>query len=142
MSDAWIAFQDSRSLRLGSTWEWMSTNHLPSVSSDEALCALQQLLPRASAIYPSLNRWSFIGASAGLRAMPPLTSNGSLPLMGCVDEFVRGNCSSKYWLFGGLGARGLLYHAWLGKLMAQAVLSCCEEVIPCELTSWKTRHQK
>ena len=94
-------------------------------------------MPKAYAVYPGLSKWAFNGASAGLRAMPPLTGNGSLPLLGQIDDFIGQNHESKFWLFSGLGSRGLLYHAWLGKLMAQAVLSCDEDVIPSELTSWK-----
>ncbi|XP_038879763.1 uncharacterized protein LOC120071512 [Benincasa hispida] len=137
LSDAWLAIQGPRSLCMGSTWEWKSTNSSPEVSEEESSRALAELLPKVSAIYPSIKEWSFIKARAGLRAMPPLTPHGSLPLMGCIDEIVRHNSSCKYWLFGGLGSRGLLYHGWLGKLTAQAVLSCNEELIPSELTSWK-----
>lgn len=74
--------------------------------------------------------------------MPPLTANGSLPLLGCVNDFVGDNCTSNYWLFGGLGSRGLLYHAWLGNLMAQAVVSCNEQLIPSELIAWKNIKQQ
>ncbi|KAK1549784.1 hypothetical protein Q3G72_007787 [Acer saccharum] len=137
LSDAWLAVQGSRSLLIGSTWEWKSRNSSPYVSIDEALKALEELLPKASAIYPGIKNWRFTRARAGLRAMPPLTSNGSLPLLGCIDDLVSENSSCKYWLFGGLGARGLFYHGWLGNLMAQAVLSCNEHIIPSELTSWK-----
>ncbi|XP_057968371.1 uncharacterized protein LOC131157921 isoform X2 [Malania oleifera] len=142
LSDAWLAFQERRSVYVGSTWEWRSRNYSPNVSPQEASNALQELLPKASAIYPSLSSWIFTGARAGLRAMPPLTPHGSLPLLGCVDDFVGQNRSCKYWFFGGLGARGLLYHGWLGKLIAQAVISCNEEVIPQELTSWKKSSNK
>ena len=126
---------------MGSTWEWKSRNSSPDVSAEEAGEALKELLPKARAVYPVLKDWKFAGARAGLRAMPPLTPHGSLPLLGCVDDIVGKNRSSNYWLFGGLGSRGLLYHGWLGKLMAQAVLSCNEELIPHELTSWKKLEQ-
>ncbi|KAJ6372584.1 hypothetical protein OIU76_026985 [Salix suchowensis] len=104
---------------------------------DEASRALQELLPKISAFYPAIRDWTFTKANAGLRAMPPLTAHGSLPLLGCVNNFVGENVAGKYWLFGGLGSRGLLYHAWLGNLMAQAVISCNEQLIPSELTAWK-----
>ncbi|OMO53913.1 hypothetical protein CCACVL1_28244 [Corchorus capsularis] len=55
---------------------------------DEASNALQELLPKASAVYPGLRSWNFAGARAGLRAMPPLTPHGSLPLLGCLDTFL------------------------------------------------------
>ncbi|KAH0970235.1 hypothetical protein GBA52_022391 [Prunus armeniaca] len=141
LSDAWLAVQGPRNLYMGSTWEWKSRNSSPNVCADEATEALNELLPKACAIFPALKDWSFAGARAGLRAMPPLTPHGSLPLLGCVNDIVGENRTSNYWLFGGLGSRGLLYHGWLGKLMAQAVLSCSEELIPDELTSWKKRRQ-
>ncbi|KAB5514549.1 hypothetical protein DKX38_028455 [Salix brachista] len=137
LSDAWLAVQGSRSLYMGSTWEWKSRNSNPNVSMDEASRALQELLPKISAFYPAIRDWTFTKANAGLRAMPPLTAHGSLPLLGCVNNFVGENVAGKYWLFGGLGSRGLLYHAWLGNLMAQAVISCNEQLIPSELTAWK-----
>ncbi|KAJ7979646.1 FAD-dependent oxidoreductase family protein [Quillaja saponaria] len=137
LSEAWLAVQGPYNLHLGSTWEWKSKNSLSKVSADEASNALLELLPKASTIYPAIKDWVFTGARAGLRAMPPLTSYGSLPLLGCIDDVIGGTRTCKYWVFGGLGSRGLLYHGWLGKLMAQAVLCCNEEVIPSELTSWK-----
>ncbi|KAL1363459.1 hypothetical protein AAHE18_03G150700 [Arachis hypogaea] len=141
LSDAWIAVKSPRELHVGSTWEWKSSNSSPSVSPDEASSALTELLPKASVIYPRIMNWDFTGARAGLRAMPPLTSLGSLPLLGCINDIMEGNQTCKYWLFGGLGARGLLYHGWLGNLMAHAVLSSDEGLIPLELTSWKNTIQ-
>ncbi|XP_015954152.1 uncharacterized protein LOC107478530 [Arachis duranensis] len=141
LSDAWIAVKSPRELHVGSTWEWKSSNSSPSVSPDEASSALSELLPKASVIYPRIMNWDFTGARAGLRAMPPLTSLGSLPLLGCINDIMEGNQTCKYWLFGGLGARGLLYHGWLGNLMAHAVLSSDEGLIPLELTSWKNTTQ-
>lgn len=137
LSDVWIAVQGSHSLNVGSTWDWKSRNSSPNVSTDEASEALQQLLPKATNIYPGIKDWIFTGARAGLRAMPPLTPFGSLPLLGCINDVIGRNHTCKYWLFGGLGSRGLLYHGWFGNLMARAVLSCDEMVIPSELTSWK-----
>ncbi|CAN0838545.1 hypothetical protein LINGRAHAP2_LOCUS2212 [Linum grandiflorum] len=137
LSDAWLAIQGRRSLYMGSTWEWQSRNSCPDVSADEASKALEELLPKASAFYPGIRGWSFSGAKAGLRAMPPSTPHGSLPLLGCVNDIVGQNCNSKYWVLGGLGSRGLLYHAWAGKLLARAVLSCNDQLIPPQLVAWK-----
>ncbi|CAH8360197.1 unnamed protein product [Eruca vesicaria subsp. sativa] len=144
LSDAWLAVQGPRDIHMGSTWEWQSRNYSPDVSAEEVSKALAELLPKASAVYPDIDKWEFAGARAGLRAMPPVTSHGSLPLLGCVDQLLGaaegGSC--KFWVFGGLGSRGLLYHGWLGKLIAKAVLCCNEEVIPSELTSWKINRVK
>ncbi|PKA65513.1 hypothetical protein AXF42_Ash005847 [Apostasia shenzhenica] len=131
LSDAWLAFQGPRSLLMGSTWDWGSKNYSPRVLPEEASKAVSDLLPKASAVFPTIKKWEFVKARAGIRAMPPSTAAGSLPLLGCVDT----NC--RYWLVGGLGSRGLLYHGLLGKLIAQAVISDDEAVIPSELTSWK-----
>lgn len=137
LSDVWLAVQGPRDILVGSTWEWKSRNYSSDVSAEEASTALEQLLPKASAIYPKIKDWSFVGAKAGIRAMPPLTSLGSLPVLGRIDDLMVGNHSCQYWFFGGLGARGLLYHGLLGKLMAQAVLFNDETLLPVELTSWK-----
>lgn len=142
LSDAWLAVQNSHSIYMGATWDWKSGNYSRVVSAEEASITLKELLPKASAIYPHIKDWVFSGAVAGVRAMPPLTAtNGSLPLLGCINDFVTGNDNhgAKFWLIGGLGSRGLLYHALLGKLTAKAVLGCTEHVIPFELTSWQNK---
>lgn len=46
-------------------------------------------------------------------------------------------CRVPVWLLVGLGARGLVYHAWLGKLLAAAVASNSEERLPAELLAWR-----
>lgn len=142
LSDAWLAIQGTRELYTGATWEWNSRNYSSNVSEEEASKALQEILPKVCNVYPGIKNWAFTGARAGLRAMPPLTPDGSLPLLGCVDDFVDGDHTCKYWLFGGLGSRGLLYHAWLGKLMAQAVIFGDETLIPSELISWRKNSKK
>ncbi|KAJ3695533.1 hypothetical protein LUZ60_000910 [Juncus effusus] len=140
LSDAWLAFQGPRNVYMGSTWDWNSTNYNPFVSKEESSKAMEELMRKISVIYPEITKWSFVGAKAGLRAMPPLTEIGSVPLLGCLNELirVRGNC--RVWLIGGLGARGLLYHGLLGKLTAQAVVSCDESLIPLEFVDWKRKN--
>lgn len=137
LSNAWLALQGPRNILVGSTWDWNSRNTSREVPAEEASRALDELIQKASIIYPRIKDWAFIEVRAGLRAMPPLTSEGSLPLLGSVDHLLDSNRDCKYWFFGGLGARGLLYHALLGKLMAQAVLRGDESLLPPELTSWK-----
>ncbi|PNT76377.1 hypothetical protein BRADI_1g47557v3 [Brachypodium distachyon] len=138
LSDAWLAFQGPRTVSVGSTWQWKSDNHASTVSDEEAATAMEELLPKASAVYPGISKWDYIRARAGIRAMPPLTANGSLPLLGCLNDVIgtRSNCA--FWLVGGLGARGLLYHGLVGKLTAKAAISGDENMIPSEFTCWKT----
>ncbi len=73
------------------------------------------------------------GVRTGVRALPPRDKYGSLPLAGRVGS------KHNLWVFGGLGARGLVYHAWLGALMAKAVLSDDASVIPEQLQRWCTQ---
>ena len=47
-----------------------------------------------------------------------------------------------WWIVGGLGARGLVYHAWLGKLIAEAILQDSEDNLPSQLLRWKSPKQK
>ncbi|RWW02806.1 hypothetical protein GW17_00034087 [Ensete ventricosum] len=138
LSDAWLAFREPRSVLVGSTWDWNSKDYASSVSEEEASSAMEELMPKASSVYPPIRNWAFVGAQAGLRAMPPLTPYGSLPLLGCVDDIIGENVKCRYWLVGGLGSRGLLYHGLVGKLTAQAVLSSNESVLPSEFTHWKS----
>ncbi|GJN29479.1 hypothetical protein PR202_gb17705 [Eleusine coracana subsp. coracana] len=139
LSDAWMAFQGPRSVSIGSTWQWNSENYASMVSDEEARAAMEELVPKASGVYPGITKWDFVCARAGIRAMPPLTANGSLPLLGCLNDVIgdkiKNNCT--FWLVGGLGARGLLYHGLVGKLTAQAAISCDESLIPSEFTCWK-----
>uniref|UniRef100_A0A453QY50 FAD dependent oxidoreductase domain-containing protein n=2 Tax=Aegilops tauschii TaxID=37682 RepID=A0A453QY50_AEGTS len=98
---------------------------------------MEELLPKASAVYPGISKWDYVRARAGIRAMPPLTANGSLPLLGCLNDVIGERSNSAFWLVGGLGARGLLYHGLAGKLTAKAVISSDENMIPSEFTCWK-----
>ena len=67
-----------------------------------------------------------------MRALPPRDNHGSLPLAGRVDS------NHSLWVVGGLGARGLVYHAWLGSMMAQAVLADDESLLPEQLRRWQS----
>ncbi|KAJ4816389.1 FAD-dependent oxidoreductase-like protein [Rhynchospora pubera] len=139
LSDAWLAFQGPRQVYMGSTWDWNSKIYDQNVSKEECARATEELISRASIFYPEIRRWSLVGAKAGLRAMPPLTENGSVPLLGCLNDLIGDRTNCMFWLVGGLGARGLLYHGLVGKLTSQAAISCDESVIPFEFIDWKKR---
>uniref|UniRef100_A0A7N0U5E4 FAD dependent oxidoreductase domain-containing protein n=2 Tax=Kalanchoe fedtschenkoi TaxID=63787 RepID=A0A7N0U5E4_KALFE len=138
LSDAWLAVQNSCSLYMGATWDWNSRNYSRDVSADEA----SRARPRGASFkgfcyYPSAKDWTFAGAMGGVRAMPPLTANnGSLQLLCSIDDFVTLELGAMALSFGYLEDSGqgvCLYHALLGKVTANAVLSCNEKLIPCEL---------
>ncbi|KAM7472960.1 hypothetical protein LguiA_011143 [Lonicera macranthoides] len=140
LSDAWLAIHGSRELHMGSTWEWNSTNYSQSVPNEEASKAVEELVPKVLAIYPGIKNWNLTGARAGLRAMPPLTSNGSLPLLGRVDDFIGevNQATSKWQMFTGLKSIGILLGILLGNVIAKAVLCFVKENVASQLTEKKS----
>ncbi|KAL3698786.1 hypothetical protein R1sor_012862 [Riccia sorocarpa] len=147
----WLAVQGERDLLLGATKDWGSMNASPHVDNREASSALEKLIRESAPFYPSIKEWEVKGWQAGLRAIPPRSALGSLPLVGCIDELVRRShsevysgqtsnikqtTSTKWWLFGGLGSRGLIHHGWLGDLVAKAVVYRDESLLPQTLKQW------
>jgi hypothetical protein len=120
------------------------------------LAAAQKLLAGAAAVWPPVVAWQVAGVRSGVRALPPRGPQGSIPLVGAWNQPLRSagdprsddstsattmSSSSStpppIWLCVGLGARGLVYHAWLGALVAQGILDGSEQHIPAELLAWK-----
>ena len=110
-----------------------------------ASAAARELVASAAATYPPLGRaeaWRVDVARYGVRANPPRSSLGSLPLVGRVeprDLDARGNRNGverekkNWWYVGGLGARGLVYHGVLGAIVADAALTGDDARVPPEL---------
>ncbi|EIE18262.1 FAD dependent oxidoreductase [Coccomyxa subellipsoidea C-169] len=98
---------------------------------DEVTAAAAELVPRAAGAWPPAARWEMVGVRSGVRALPPRSAQGSLPLAGKLEA------GRKWWVVAGLGARGLVYHAWLGRLIARAVLADDESELPGELRRWQ-----
>lgn len=48
-----------------------------------------------------------------------------------------GEAAGPTWVFVGLGARGLVYHAWLGRCAALAALGSGEAALPPETLEWQ-----
>ncbi|MCP5470238.1 MAG: FAD-binding oxidoreductase [Chlamydiales bacterium] len=71
----------------------------------------QELIPKITPFFPMLEKAEIIECRSGVRA----SSTSRKPLIGKVGE--------KMWFFTGLGSRGLLQHAWLGKRLARAIIS-------------------
>lgn len=83
------------------------------------------------------SNWKVAAVKLGVRALPTrLPHLGSIPYAGRV-ETTTGADTIPCWVIGGLGSRGLLYHAWLGKVVAGGVLSDDEGVLSAELLRWK-----
>ena len=66
-------------------------------------------------------------ARAGVRAAPPRTELGSVPLAARAHT---GAGVRNVWLIGGLGSRGLLYHAILAEWLVDAAVSCDATKLP------------
>ena len=85
---------------------------------------------------------AYAQVKSGVRALPPRGPQGSMPLAGKVPAGSAGQAAAEeqgrsWWFVGGLGARGLVYHAWLGKLVAAAVADGDESRLPPELLRWR-----
>lgn len=58
-------------------------------------------------------------------------------MAGCVDKLVQPlQSETQWWLIGGLGSRGLIYHGWLGERVAAAVTARDVSLIPQELNQF------
>lgn len=147
LGDTWIAAQGSHNLVLGATKEWDNCDTTSNMEAGAAATVRAELFTKAAAFYPPIKNWSLQGTRAGVRAMPPRTPYGKVPLVGCIDDVLTYRPSRKisspyYWIFGGLGSRGLIYHGWLGKKVAEAMVSRNEAFLPRELLQWKPGKKK
>lgn len=86
--------------------------------------AKEQILTKITPFFPSLAEAEIVDCQAGIRAA---TGGFRLPL---VDQI-----TDKVWVITGMGAKGLLYHAWMGKLLAQALLRKNRDLIPLQVRS-------
>ena len=48
----------------------------------------------------------------------------------------------RWWAVTGLGARGLVYHAWLGAVLAEAVFADDESILAPELLRWQPESEE
>ena len=70
-----------------------------------------------------------------MRARPPRSHFGYVPLAGRLGgerapDDVAAAARPAVWMLGGLGSRGLIHHALLGRAMARAVLRRDERELP------------
>ncbi|KAL0055085.1 hypothetical protein WJX82_006839 [Trebouxia sp. C0006] len=102
--------------------------------SDELAQAENLLRPKAEALWSPASTWQVARVRTGVRALPQNTIDGAVPLAGQLPSTPK---DKQRWIVGGLGARGLVYHAWLGKLVAQAVVEGSDACLPSQLRRWK-----
>jgi len=135
---------------------------------EAVVAAAAELLYGAMRVWPLLSRWRIREVRSGVRAMPPRAASSSMPLLGRLEPTLdpkalgiqsyntgsgsplksTGNLGSsitkdgripaKSWLFVGLGARGLLYHALFARQLAAAILLDDEQLLDPELRAWRS----
>ena len=137
----YVAPLSARRLLVGTTKEFGATvedarraGPVDPGADSAAETAAAELVAKASATYPPIEAMDVDIVRYGVRANPPRTPAGSLPLVGRIDGGGDGDgAGSRWWFVGGLGARGLVYHAMLGAHIAEAVARGDPDVIPEEL---------
>lgn len=117
------------SLLAGATFEYDSFEqaHRPA----EAAAAEEALRKPLGALLPHVESERVLGCQAGVRALPPRSHLGYVPIAGKLGGEAGGaSCGPDVWLVGGLGSRGLIHHALIGKATARAVLRREETELP------------
>jgi glycine/D-amino acid oxidase-like deaminating enzyme len=89
---------------IGATYEHQYQNDQPNLEQ-----AALELLPKAAALYPPIDKAQVLLAKAALRVTTP----NHLPLVAKI--------SPKEWIITGLGSKGLLYHGLYAKKLAQLI---------------------
>lgn len=137
VADTWISIQGRRNMIVGATKEWNNPDLSPTVSAEEADAAWAVLSSKARGFFPAISsRWEMVRVRGGVRAVPPRTPLGALPIAGRIASKCLEMADSKdtvFWVFGGLGARGLVYHALVGKQVADAAVEADDASIFPEL---------
>ena len=103
-----------------------SQRAVPDVEHAEA-----QLLPALLKLFPPLaEAGRATTARAGVRAIPPRGPEGACPLAGRAHSAAG---QTNVWMIGGMGSRGLLYHALVAKWLVDAAVACDARRLPDEV---------
>lgn len=108
---------DHQSCIVGATYEREFTTIEPDLE-----VAKKEILGKVAPFFPAVEEMEILSCQAGVRA--GAGKNNHIPLLGRVPP--------KYWFFTGLGSKGLLYHGWLGRLLAEAILADNLSPLPIE----------
>lgn len=114
------SFHNPTQLVCGATHEYeVSIEKIPTDPSP--IEAYNLLQPKLSTLYPPLfsNNYKLESVNAGIRVMSERSNLGKIPLISVHSEY------SNVWLLAGLGARGLIHHAY----MAKTLVKCISETI-------------
>lgn len=111
-----IMSKDNQTCIAGATYEHEFNSPKP-----EPEKAIAEIMPKITAYFPALADAEIVGYRVGFRA----SSDNQLPIVGKITD--------KVYFYTGLGSRGLLYHAWVGKQVARAMLTQDPKHFPREL---------
>ncbi|CAG9460625.1 unnamed protein product [Pedinophyceae sp. YPF-701] len=128
----YVAEHDRDRVVVGATKD----NDATAADAGPEAAAVGVLRGKAEGIWSDLADWDVALLRSGVRALSPKTHLGTLPMAGRVGQVAGG---TEVWAVTGLGARGFLYHAILGKWLAQAVLDRDPGALPEELRVWQGR---
>jgi len=96
--------KDPNYCQIGSTYEKNYSSPAPDENANTLVELIEQFFPR-------IKEFEVVGAKAGIRLS---RIESYLPIVAPM--------SKKVWVFGALGSRGLIYHAYLADLLAKAML--------------------
>ena len=117
-------------LLAGATFEYDATSTALHRPADEAF-AESELRAPLERLCPGIGDEELLSVQAGVRALPPRSHHGYVPIAGRLGgSSQRGAPSTECWLIGGLGSRGLIHHALIGRDLARAVLARDESLLP------------
>ncbi|CAM9990083.1 unnamed protein product [Scytosiphon promiscuus] len=91
--------------------------------------AVRQLRPKVATFFPALEGVEPSGVTSGVRVIQDRNNYGRIPIAGRLPFSKRG------WVIAALGARGLIHHAYLGKLVAASALLDSDECLPPQVMS-------
>jgi glycine/D-amino acid oxidase-like deaminating enzyme len=104
-SHAYLVMQSPTRCLVGATFERKYQTEAPDLQT-----AQEEIMPKAIALIPGLQSAKIMGCQAGVRLVTPSRS----PLVERIGK--------KHWVITGLGSKGLLYHAYYAKQLADQVL--------------------
>ncbi len=102
-------------MTVGATYE-----HFPQVEGVDIEEAERIILPKIDEYWPGIVKGKPISAQSGFRCTNPV----SLPVIRQIKPEV--------WAIGALGSKGLLYHTWIAKYLAQALIHDSPSFFPQE----------
>lgn len=120
----------------GATFEYGESEHCHRPAEPEA--AETMLRAPLGALHEPFGEEATLAYQAGVRALPPRTHLGYVPLAGRLGHSLSTDTDSastdddlaECWMLGGLGSRGLIHHALLGRALALAVIHGDESHLP------------